>query len=285
MICNETGVLPESQYFFFTPSPVIERYYFYLLVCGHFNCELGYHITRKGNTSPLLIYIIDGQLNLDYENREYQAKKGDILLIDCNKPHTYYSDPNCNFLFFHFNGSDSIRITNHLIKQNEGALFRLEINQTISQLMYELVTKLYYDQAINDIDLSIVVYNCLCLMQAINEILPVQPSLTSSVISDSIYYIRNNINRSLSIKDLSSQAHLSPYYYAHLFKRETGSSPIEYIAQLKIKIAKTMLKTSQITISEIAESLGYSSSSSFINAFTSRIGTSPMKFRNSSDKS
>lgn len=280
MICTETGVLPKSQYFFFTPSPIFEKYYYYMLVCGHFYCQYGYRIQRKGDTNPLLIYILDGQFHLDYENRQYKATKGDILLIDCHKPHTYYSDPNCNFLFFHFAGSDSIRITNHLITQNRGALFRLETNQTISQIMYELITKLYYEQPVSDIELSIIVYNCLCLIQSINEIIPVHTSETSNIISNSIYYIRNNIGKRLTIQDLAEQANLSIYYFSHLFKKETGVPPIEYVAQMKVNIAKTMLKTTQSTISEIADSLGYSSSSSFINAFTSRVGTSPLKFRN-----
>ncbi|PKM49974.1 MAG: AraC family transcriptional regulator [Firmicutes bacterium HGW-Firmicutes-7] len=280
MICTETGVLPNSHYFFFTPSTIFEKYYYYLLVCGHFHCQYGYKIKRKGNTEPLLICILDGQLHLDYENKQYTGRKGDILLIDCHKPHTYYSDPSCNFLFLHFGGSDSVRITNHLISQNGGALFQLETNQAISQILYELITKLYYEQTINDIELSCIVYNCLCLTQAINEILATPSSPNSSIISNSIYYIRNNISKSLTLKDLADQASLSIYYFSHLFKKETGISPIEYIALTKINIAKTMLKTTQSSVSEIAESLGYSSSSSFINAFTSRVEISPMKFRN-----
>ncbi len=281
MICTEQGVLPESQYFFFTPSTMFKQYYYYLVNCGHFYCQYGYKIKREGHKVPLLIYVVDGQLNLDYENKIYTAQKGDILLIDCSKPHTYYSGPTCNFLYFHFNGSDALRITNHLISQNGGALFKLETNSQISQIMYDLITKLYYEQPVTDIELSCAVYNCLCLTQAFNEILSLPSSPTSNMISNTIYYIRSNISKNLTIKTLADQVNLSPYYFSHLFKKETGTSPMEYIALTKVNLAKTMLKTTQQTASEIAYSLGYSSSSSFINAFTSRVGTSPIKFRNS----
>lgn len=282
MICTETGVLPKSQYFFFTPSPMFEKYYYYILVCGHFYCQYGYRIKRDGNTDPLLIYVIDGHLHLDFENKQYTATKGDVLLIDCYKPHTYYSEPNCEFLFFHYAGSDSMRITNHLISQNGGALFKLETNHQIAQIMYDLTTRLYYEQPVNDIDLSCVVYNCLCLTQSFNEILPVASSFPSTTISNSIYYIRKNIGKNITLNTLSEHANISPSYFSHLFKKETGISPIEYIALTKINLAKTMLKTTQKRISEIADTLGYSSSSSFINAFTSRVGFSPAKFRNES---
>nr|MDA3846629.1 AraC family transcriptional regulator [Vallitaleaceae bacterium] len=275
-----TGILPNSHYFFFTPSPMFEKHFYYLLVCGHFHCQYGYKIKRKGNTVPLLIYILDGQLHLDYENKQYVGKGGDLLLIDCNKPHSYYSDPNCNFLFFHFSGNDSICLTNHLISQNGGALFQLETNQVISQIIYKTITKLYYEQPLDDIELSCMIYNCLCLIQTMNRILPLPSSPNSGIVSNSINFIRNNISKSLSLKDLANQANLSTYYFSHLFKKETGISPIEYISLTKINIAKTMLKTTQSSVSEIAEFLGYSSSSSFINAFTSRAAISPLKFRN-----
>jgi len=284
MICTETGVLPESQYFFFTPSSMFKNYYYYLLNCGHFYCKYGYRIKREGNTVPLLIYIIDGQLHLEYEGKKYNATKGDVILLDCNKPHSYYSDPTCNFLYIHFSGSDSLQITNHLISQNDGALFKLETNQQIYQSMYDIITKLYYEQPVNDIELSCVVYNCLCLTQSINEILPAASSPTSNIISNTIYFIRNNTNKGLTLNILAEQANLSPYYFSHLFKKETGTSPIEYIALTKVNLAKTMLRTTQKTISEIADSLGFSSSSSFINAFTSRTGISPKKFRNAITK-
>lgn len=146
--------------------------------------------------------------------------------------------------------------------------------------MNDLVTKLYYEQPVNDIELSQIVYNCLCITQSFNEILPFASSITSATISNTIYFIRKNIEKNLTLKILSEHANMSSSYFSHLFKEKTGISPIEYVAITKINLAKTMLKITQKPISEIAETLGYSSSSSFINAFTSRVGFSPTKFRN-----
>lgn len=280
MICKEKGVLPKSQYFFFNPSEKFKEFYYYILVTGRFFCTHGYRIKREGNTDPLLIYITDGQLHLKYENKKYIARKDEIILIDCYKPHTYYSDSKCNFIFFHFAGSNSLSITNHLISQNNGPLFKLANKKNIYKAMNDLISKLYYEQPVEDIDLSSVVYNCLCLIPSFNQISSFSSLPTSDAISNVIHYIRNNIEKKLSLKTLAEQANLSQYYFSHLFKKETGITPIEYVSITKINLAKTMLKTTQRTISEIADSLGYSSSSSFINAFTSRVGISPAKFRN-----
>lgn len=280
MICNEKGVFPKSQYFFFTPSEMFSKYYYYMLVCGHFYCNSGYRIQRDGHVDPLIVYVVNGQFNLNYEGKQYIASKGEIVLVDCQKPHTYYSGHTCEFLFFHFSGSDSYSIVNHLISQNNGAVFKLENSQQIYTIMNSTITKLYYDQPLDDIELSCIVYNTLCSLQAFNEILPTTSSPISDTILDVIYYIKANIYDNYTLNMLANYANLSPYYFSHLFKNETGYSPIEYVTLLKLNLAKTMLKTSSKSISEIAISLGYSSSSSFINAFKSRVGVSPNRFRN-----
>jgi AraC-like DNA-binding protein len=117
-------------------------------------------------------------------------------------------------------------------------------------------------------------------MQSFNEILPVAASPVSNTMSDIITYIKCNIGETFTLDSLAEQVHLSKFYFSHLFKEETGLTPMEFIATTRINLAKTILKTTSRTISDIASSLGYSSSASFINAFTKRAGVSPKKFRN-----
>ncbi|MBU3113327.1 AraC family transcriptional regulator [Clostridium lacusfryxellense] len=280
MICREKGVLPNSEYFFFDPSQKFKNYYYYVLNCGHFYCNNNYSIKRDGNNVPLFLYIIDGEFHLEYEGNHYLATKGDIILIDGQKPHYYYSGDYCDFIYIHYSGNFSCKLISHLIDQNNGPLFKLQNHQEIYKLANDIIAKLYYNQPVTDVNLSCAIYNCLCYIQDSNDVLSTSSSPSNNIITNSIYFIRINIGQDLNLHTLAKQANLSLYYYAHLFKKETGMSCMEYIAKCKINLAKTMLKTTQQTISEIADSLGYSSSSSFINAFSSRIGISPLKFRN-----
>ena len=282
MLCTEQGVISNSQYFFFTPSDIFVNNYYYMLVCGHFYCRNHYSIQRDGGVAPLIMYIISGQLQLTYEERSYTATRGEIILLDCDKPHTYYCNTTCEFLFFHFDGCNSRQVVNHLISQNGGALFHLESSKEIYDIMNTVITKLYYDHFPTDIERSCTVYSTICSMQSFNVLLPVAASPISNTMSDVITYIKNNIGEDFTLDKLASQVNLSKYYFSHVFKEETGLSPMEFISHTRINLAKTILKTTRRTISDIAIDLGYSSSSSFINAFTSRIGISPNKFRNTS---
>ena len=112
MICTEKGVLPGSQYFFFSPSESFLEHHYGVTNCGYFQCRFGYHIEREGNRFPIIIYVIDGDISFDYGNEHYVAHKGELVLIDCSKPHKYYVELACNFYYFHFTGNSAYEVTN-----------------------------------------------------------------------------------------------------------------------------------------------------------------------------
>ena len=281
MNCYEKGTLDGSVYYFFSPSEMFREYYFYMLLCGHFYCNSDYKIVREGNTSPLFIYILSGELHVRLQNRQYTAGEHEIILIDCSKPHSYYCTASCEFLFFHFDGANAQNLTEHLISQNESAVFRLTNHKEILKPLDKLLKSLENNDYPSDIDLSCIAYSILCRMQSFNDVTTTASSPMSEVIAEVINYMKKNIQEPLPLDVLADHVNISVSYLSHQFRAETGCSPIEYLARLKINYAKTILRSTNRTVSDIALSLGYSSSASFINAFTSRVGISPKQFRSS----
>lgn len=279
MIWKEKGVLQNSNMCFFNPSDIIRKYYCYMLSCGHFKCDSEYSVRRDGNRSPIFFYIISGTLSINSFNKHYEAKTDEIVIINCYYPHHYYCDGNCEFLFFHFDGKEVQTIVNHLIEQNKSPVFRLNNAAEIYEVIKEPILRLCYQEQITDLFLSSLVYSALCSVQSFNETLPVTASYSSDTITRVIEYMKANIGQQLTLKSLAEQVNLSPYYLAHLFKTETGISPIAYLNNLKINYAKLILRNTNMTISELADTLGYSSPSSFINAFKARRSLSPQKYR------
>lgn len=95
------------------------------------------------------------------------------------------------------------------------------------------------------------------------------------------YY--NNEQKSLktpSVSYFSDMANLSPNYFGDLIKHYTGRSPQEHIHELLIQIAKNKLRTTTLSISEIAFSLGFEYPSYFATFFKKETGISPSVFRN-----
>lgn len=281
MICNERGVKKPSQYFFFSPSEGFLKYNYGIMNLGHFYCQFGYRIERKGNALPLFIYIVDGEFHLNYDSKHYIGNSGDILLINCSKPHTYYVENNCEFLYFHFIGNSAVQVTEHLIQKNNSPLFQIKNTLQLYQSLNDTISKLYYSQTVHDVELSCLVYQCLCTLQATEDIFTTESIYLNDIINKTMIYIKEHLDHKFTLSELSQNVNLSAYYFAHLFKTETGISPIEYATQTKINFAKSILKTTQTPISEITDMLGFSSNASFINAFKKRVGVSPARFRKS----
>ncbi|MFT4092707.1 MAG: helix-turn-helix domain-containing protein [Niabella sp.] len=83
-----------------------------------------------------------------------------------------------------------------------------------------------------------------------------------------------------SVSYFSEKANLSSNYFGDLIKHYTGRSPQEHIHQLLIQVAKNKLRTTSLTISEIAYSLGFEYPSYFATFFKKETGISPSVFRN-----
>ncbi len=90
------------------------------------------------------------------------------------------------------------------------------------------------------------------------------------------------IHRGLpDVKYFASVLNLSPNYLSDLLKRYTGKTTQEHIHLQLIDKAKTLLWSSEKSISEIAYELGFEHPSHFTKIFKTKAGLSPTDFRNS----
>jgi transcriptional regulator GlxA family with amidase domain len=78
---------------------------------------------------------------------------------------------------------------------------------------------------------------------------------------------------------LAGVGNINKYYLAHTFKQDIGVSPIEYLNQIRIKEAQTLLETTNYTIAEIARFNGFSSQSFFSQAFKREVNQTPSEHR------
>jgi AraC-like DNA-binding protein len=86
-----------------------------------------------------------------------------------------------------------------------------------------------------------------------------------------------------SLEEIAAHVQLSKYHFGRLFKKSTGLAPMEYVTKVRIEKAIILLRTTDCSIEEIAEQIGYSSSSYFIKVFRSWVGFSPGEFRSGKD--
>ncbi|MBR3941837.1 MAG: helix-turn-helix transcriptional regulator [Clostridia bacterium] len=89
------------------------------------------------------------------------------------------------------------------------------------------------------------------------------------------YISENYLSENIAVSYLAELCHMSDAHFRRVFKSETDFSPKEYISDLKIKRANLLLTYPDITVTEIAEDLGFSDVSYFIRFYKKHTGNSP----------
>lgn len=94
-----------------------------------------------------------------------------------------------------------------------------------------------------------------------------------------IQYIHNHLSDKLDLDLLTEISGLSMSRFCHLFKQETGMSPMHYVLLERIETAKSMLLHTDRTISDIGLSLGFYNESHFIRQFKIQTRITPSRYR------
>jgi AraC family transcriptional regulator len=95
----------------------------------------------------------------------------------------------------------------------------------------------------------------------------------------SVELMYTQLDQDLSLKDVAAASYLSPFHFARLFKKITGSTPHNYLAGIRSTRAQRLLAESDLSITEVAARVGYLSASHFTKAFRQATGTTPREFR------
>ncbi|MCH4031287.1 MAG: response regulator [Lachnospiraceae bacterium] len=101
--------------------------------------------------------------------------------------------------------------------------------------------------------------------------------------NDNIYrakeYMLSHYSEDLSLNDVADHLGLHPNYLSAVFRKKTGVTFIEYLREVRIEAAKSLLKTTNLKLYEIAEKTGYQNAVQFNRAFKKETGISPSDYR------
>jgi two-component system response regulator YesN len=94
-----------------------------------------------------------------------------------------------------------------------------------------------------------------------------------------LHFIHRDLTSDLSLSKLAQRVHLSPCYFAHLFKLQMATPVEAYIRERRILKAQQLLRDTSMSIKEIAGSVGFSTPEYFSRVFSRYLGQSPTAFR------
>lgn len=104
------------------------------------------------------------------------------------------------------------------------------------------------------------------------------------IVDTAIGYIKQHYSRSLSIDEVAREVLLSPSYFSAVFKNYTGLSIIDYVHRLRIARACLLFTTTDYTVDEVMNEVGYSDSKFFYKIFKRYTALTPGMYKRSHKK-
>ncbi|MCR8846408.1 PocR ligand-binding domain-containing protein [Paenibacillus sp. SC116] len=102
---------------------------------------------------------------------------------------------------------------------------------------------------------------------------------SNSMLQPAFDYMAAHRSTTIKLTEMADLCHLSPSYFSRMFTKETGESFSVFVPRQKMKWAKSMLETTDLSISQISNELGFSEPSYFIKTFKKFEQITPAAYR------
>ena len=227
-----------------------------------------------GRDDYYLVYIVKGELLLDMPDLKRTIGKGTAFLIPPKHMYKYSGDTSTSYLFAHFTGSYVEDFLKQCGFDNLPCIIENDFNVEL-QSKFDLMidTFLHNDQLSTQ--------KCAYMLQEIliNISENSLDKTNSSQFKASLKHIHSFFASKISVPYLASLENLSNSRYVTAFKKQMGKSPNEYIIELRLQFAKSLLDNTNISIKQVSEHVGYNDQYFFSRLFKKHIGISPQEYR------
>ena len=268
------GILPQSQIYLYDTPEQARRMFLYPLCVGHYECGADYIVNRSSFDSFLLLYVKRGTgYFLGKDNRRVELPQNSFALIDCYDFHEYGAVTPLEMYWIHFDGPTAKPLCEAII---DGGRF---VPRNLTRCRDTLVELCEHTARSGPVDSAIA--NRM-LVNILTEFLLADSrdsAIGSAMIDDVRSYMLDNLDKNLTLEELSKRANLSPYHFARTFKRHVGVSPHDFLIDARINLAAFYLKSTDEPIKSIAYACGFSSESGFCTTFKNRLSVTPSAYR------
>lgn len=246
------------------------------------------HISRKLLDYELIL-MMSGTLYIRDAETEYSIHPGEYLIMTPTELQAGTNPSKCSFYWMHFSvGQGQIEYygqSKFQVKYEEDWIYvskqgELRAPERLVVLMKQLqdMDKRYHETMIN----NYLATTILCELQ--NQVMAdmqEKESEKKQLVGDIKEYVKMHLDEPLRVQDVAAHFGYNEKYLTTMFHKNTGKSIKEYIMEVKMERARTMLTDSNFPVSEIAFSLGFRSVQQFSGVFRKATGMSPSSFRGS----
>lgn len=250
-----------------------------LVQVGEIITQVDHVIELHDQVCSEISYVISGQCDFYIDDKVLHAKKGDIHVIGPGKTHKIVAGTEDNFrmayIAFHFHENEDMKNMEKFFK--EGALFlqndKLQLKTTFERILSELYITGSYSNEMVDVyatQILIQVYRLFNPEDRVDGRLYKGDLKSNYIMGYAVFqtlrYVDNNIEKIENVQQVASQLKYNSAYLSRIFHERMGVTLSDYIRSKKVEDAKGMLK-SGMSVNEVAQRMGYSTTQSFSKMF------------------
>ena len=269
---------------------------FELIYISKSKFENDWHSTLHMHPFTEIFFITSGQGTFQIGNEVVSVKESDLILINPNCSHTERSvsssDP-LEYIVLALNNLAIATSPSNLdddTKDTLNAYKILNFDKKKSEILYNLNT------LIRELEERNLNYELACKSILTLFLIQVMRNTSSDIFITENFkkvniecmkiknYIDSHYSENITLDFLSNLTYVNKFHLVHLFTKEMGISPINYLINKRIDESKNLLSTTNYSIRDISSIVGFSNSSYFSQMFKKITGISPKDFRSSNSK-
>lgn len=247
-----------------------------------------------------LCFIEKGEICLMVDAEKHALSQNELFVIPPNSRHSYYSEKGNDARVFVacFEG-----FSHNIIPLSSEKFFLDATEKECIERIIEESANTFY---INSQDVLEIKQNALfggqqalilqleylliCLLRSLSDkkdssVVFVNDKNFYRELTDAIMrYVRDNASKRITLSDICSKFSYSQSFICKIFKKQTGQTLIEYVNRVKMAEACKLLEKTQMKVTEISATLGFSEMKYFVTLFKKIVGTTPTLYRKDKGK-
>lgn len=236
----------------------------------------------RGRLDYQLLYVAAGKARFFFNGKEQEVTAGHMVLFQPKQEqhYDYYAKDKPNVYWVHFTGGDVKNILKHYtIPMNESA-FYCGNSSTYAYLFKEMINELQNCQISYQEQLEMYLRQVFLLIQRSRE---VEKPAISTYIQEEMnfarHYFNEHYNEVINIEKFAQSRGMSVSWFLRNFKQITKQSPMQYILNIRMNNAISLLETTNYNVAEISTIIGYDNPLYFSRIFKKHRGISPSDYR------
>jgi AraC family transcriptional regulator, arabinose operon regulatory protein len=272
------------------PESVVEQVKKNNLICEFMITDIGfypqaefhYKERRNGASGNIIIYCVDGSGWCEAQGERRKIQRHDVCIIPAGVPHKYGADPKKPWTIYwlHIEGDKANQLAGNKTYTIQLLNEEPELYLQRIRLFDEIFSRISITSNMRNLEYAnMLAWNFLATLFYHDLLIPEITAKGKSLIDCTIDYMRNNLDKNLTLTDFSKQAGLSISQFSNIFKQKTSTSPMSFYMQLKIQKSVQLMENPNKRIKEIAMELGLEDPFYFSRIFTRVMGMSPANFK------